>query len=189
MVQYILKLSIILLITAPFYLICRRPWTRISSGKQTVRREVELACFVLFHMGLLRLALEGEYGRPVYMACWAAERIATGEGINLIPFRTIGRFCTSIELDAFLVNIVGNIVMFMPWGFGIVLLWKKNRHVGKVLFYSFLLPLFIETMQLFIGRSVDIDDLILNFTGSCLGAIIFFLIKCHNNIRKVPTDQ
>ena len=177
MFYYILKLGIFFLVATPFYLLCRRPWVRISAGKQAVRREMELACFILFHMGLLRLALEGEYGNPVHMVRGAAERIATGEGINLVPFKTIREFCTSIELDTFLVNIVGNIVMFMPWGFGVVLLWRKNRHVRKVILYSLLLPLFIETMQLFIGRNVDVDDLILNFIGSCLGTILYFLMR------------
>ena len=65
----------------------------------------------------------------------------------------------------------------MPWGFGNVLLWKRRRNVWAVICCSSLLPLLIEVSQLFIERSVDVDDFILNFTGSCLGAVLFFLLK------------
>ena len=148
-----------------------------GAGRAGMPGEVAMAFFILFHIGLLALALEGEYGSPAQMADRAAERIMTGIGINLVPFRTITSFFVHFNMDIFLVNIVGNIIMFMPWGFGIVLLWKRNRHIGSVMGYSLLLPLFIETSQLFIGRSVDVDDLILNFAGGCLGASIYFLLK------------
>lgn len=62
--------------------------------------------------------------------------------------------------------------MFMPWGFGLVLLWKKNQSIGRVLFLCFLFTALIETGQLFINRSVDVDDLILNFAGGCAGAAL-----------------
>ena len=153
------------------------PKEAAMTEKVRMSKEVAMGCFVLFHIGLLALALEGEYGSPAQMAERAAERIMTGIGINLVPFRTITSFFVHFNMDIFLVNIVGNIIMFMPWGFGIVLLWKRNRHIGSIMGYSLLLPLFIETSQLFIGRSVDVDDLILNFAGGCLGASIYFLLK------------
>ena len=62
-------------------------------------------------------------------------------------------------------------------GFGLVYLWPKNRRIWIVAMYSLALPVFIESCQLFIGRNVDVDDLILNFTGGCLGAGIYRLLK------------
>lgn len=132
---------------------------------------------MLFMAALLALALEGEYGTPAQMADRAIFRIRTSEGVNLVPFRTISRYIRHFDADLFAVNIVGNIVMFIPWGFGLVLLWKKTRKPGIILAFSLGLTLFIETCQLFIGRSVDVDDLILNFTGSCMGAGLYFLLK------------
>ncbi|MCI9436627.1 MAG: hypothetical protein HFH85_05575 [Lachnospiraceae bacterium] len=66
--------------------------------------------------GLMTLALEGEYGTVCEMAADAAERIVTGRGISLTPFCTIGSFFRAPAFDVFMVNIVGNIVMFIPWG-------------------------------------------------------------------------
>lgn len=171
MIRYIGKFIGITLGILPFYLLLRRPWRKKS------KREWVLGGFILYIAALLALALEGTYGNPEWMAQEAVRRIRTGEGINLIPFRTIRNFFTHFTFDGFMVNIVGNIVMFMPWGFGLVLLWRKNRIFAAVILYSIALPLLIETSQLFIGRNVDVDDLILNFAGSCLGAGLYCLLQ------------
>lgn len=169
MYRYIWKLCIIMLAVLPVYLVLRRPWKRESG------REWAVGGFWLFMAALTALALEGQYGNPVRMAEDAMERIVTGERINLVPFRTIGSFYRHFIFDVFMVNIVGNIVMFIPWGFGLPLLWKRRQPVRSVMLCSLALPLCIESCQLFIGRSVDIDDLILNFAGGCLGAGIYFI--------------
>lgn len=67
--------------------------------------------------------------------------------------------------------------MFIPWGFGLPLFWKKRQSVLSVLLFSALLPLFIESVQLFIGRSVDVDNLILNFAGGMIGGFGYFLLR------------
>lgn len=171
MVCYLLKFLLIFVTALPFYLIIRRPWKRYET------REWFLALFWLFMVGLLTLALEGDYKIPAAMLRSAVSRITSGENINVVPFRTISSFFLHFTWDAFLINIVGNMVMFLPWGFGVVLLWKKNQSFWRVIALSFLLTVFIETIQLFIGRSVDVDDLILNFIGGCAGALLYFVIR------------
>ncbi len=171
MLRYILKLTIIMLVALLVYLPIRRPWR-----KKTARAWAETA-FAVFMAGLLALTLQGEYQNPGAMAESAALRLKSGEGINLVPFRTVSGFFRHLSPDAFLVNIVGNIVMFMPWGFGLMLLWKRKQKVLSVAAHSLALPVFIETCQLFIGRSVDVDDLILNFVGGCLGAALYFAAR------------
>ncbi|MDE7178050.1 MAG: VanZ family protein [Lachnospiraceae bacterium] len=175
MVVYICKFSMIALFISPIYLLLRRPWRHWD------KREAALTVFILFTVALLALAFEGTYSTPSAMIENMRHRITSGERINLVPFRTISTFLRHFMPDIFLVNIVGNIVMFMPWGFGIVLLWKKNRTVRRVLFLCFLITALIEAGQLFINRSVDVDDLILNFIGGCAGAALCAGIK-----RKFP---
>ena len=171
MVRYCLEFGGIILILLPVYLKLRKPW------KRELKREIALAAFVLFMAGLLVLALRGEYHAPANMWRAACRRIATGEGINFVPFRSIQNYFRYYGPDGFLVNFMGNIVMFMPWGFGLPLLWKRCQRVWVVAAHSMALTLFIETVQLFVGRSVDVDDLILNFAGSCLGACVYFLLR------------
>lgn len=163
------------------------PWKNLHSfWKRIEKREWAVGGFWLFVTGLMTLALEGEYGTLCEMAADAAERIVTGRGISLVPFCTIGGFFKESVFDAFVVNIVGNIVMFIPWGFGLPLLWKRRQSVRSGMLCSLALPLCIETCQLFIGRSVDIDDVILNFLGGCLGAGVHFAIrKCVPDVEKL----
>lgn len=175
MIGYLLQFIVIILMIIPFYLALRKPWLRERN------REIALGIFVLFMAGLLALAFEGNYRMPSRMFEQARERLITGNGINLVPFRSIQTYFIHYGPDGFLVNFVGNIVMFMPWGFGLTLLWKKNQRIWLVALYSLGLTVFIESVQLFIGRSVDVDDLILNFVGSCLGAGV-----CHILRKKFP---
>lgn len=183
MVGYLIKWMGILLIAAPFYLWLRRPWKRLKDrregdGRTQAAREIALGLFVLFMISLLVLVFQGTYLTPLGMLQSTQERIRLGLGINLAPFRTIGAyFELHAGLDHFLVNILGNIVMFLPWGLGLPLLWRKNRSVGRILLYAALLPLFIETIQLFIGRSVDVDDFLLNFLGGCLGGLLYVVLR------------
>ena len=169
---YIRELCVTVLLALPFYLVIRRPW-RIWS-----KREAALATFVLFMIGLWMLTLGIPEQGPDAMLSLAMDRIRTGEGINLVPFRSIVSYFQHYGYgELFLVNFCGNIVMFMPWGFGLVLLWKRKQHVRSVLLHALGLTVFIEFGQLFIGRSVDVDDLILNFLGSGLGAGLYFLLR------------
>ena len=178
MFHYILKFFLIIIIISPFYLLFRRPW------KQDLKRERILAIFILFMLGLLVLALEGNYKHPLLMLQSAVNRLSTGMRINLIPFHSISGFFRHFRFSTFMINIVGNIVMFIPWGFGLPLLWKKRQSVFSAVLFSALLPLFIETAQLFIQRSVDVDDLILNFAGGLSGYILYSFYRKHHN-----TDQ
>lgn len=177
MITYIFRFIIIILILLPFYLLFRKPW------KKEPKRECALCIFVLFTLSLLTLALEGNYRSPASMIRSAIERLSTKTGINIIPFHTIRGFFRHFNFNIFMVNIVGNIVMFIPWGFGLSLLWKKRQSLFSAILFSALLPLFIETTQLFIGRSVDIDDLILNFTGGLIGSACYFLL--HKRISSI----
>lgn len=153
---------------------CNRIW------RADIKREVGMGIFFLYVAGLLAMTLvmDAEYGSLSDMVGRAQARISFGEGINLIPLRTITGFLkSSTDRDVFLINIVGNIIMFVPWGVGLTMLWKKNRNLLRIILWSAGLPVFIEGMQLFVGRSVDVDDWILNFIGSFVGGLFFCLTK------------
>lgn len=97
-----------------------------------------------------------------------------GYGINFTPFRTIKRYCRHKNAD-FYINVVGNVVIFIPYGIYLPVIWEKLRSFWKMFFACLLFPVFIETVQLFIGRNTDIDDVILNLLGGLIGALIFWL--------------
>ena len=57
------------------------------------------------------------------------------------------------------------------------LLYKKYGHIGSVALVSFLLSLSIEIVQMFGRGATDINDLITNTVGACLGFFIYQLLS------------
>ena len=108
-------------------------------------------------------------------------KFATGHFMssNFIPFATIhnyiGQLQGPIARIAFY-NLAGNIVLFIPFGFFIPLLWQKFRSIGAMLMISLCIPLFIEGTQYFIGRSSDIDDVLLNALAILFGYGVYLLV-------------
>lgn len=102
------------------------------------------------------------------------DRISSGAwGVNLVPFRTIRNY---IKYSGFLhtmINIFGNIIIFVPFGILLAEIFPKMRNILKILGITFATSFFVEFIQFFIGRSVDIDDLILNLLGSVIGYFVW----------------
>lgn len=102
------------------------------------------------------------------------DRISSGAwGVNFIPFKTMKSYIKYSGFFHIFSNILGNILIFMPYGFLLPLLYKKAQSVSAIFRYSISLSIFIEFIQFFIGRSVDIDDVILNTLGGIVGYLIF----------------
>ncbi len=80
--------------------------------------------------------------------------------------------------DGWIINILGNIAMFIPVGICWPFCFKKLDNIGKVIIAGAGFTLFIEISQLvFYDRCSDVDDLILNTTGVVIGATIYFAVK------------
>ena len=69
-----------------------------------------------------------------------------------------------------------NMLLFVPFGFLLPLLWKRERLVEKTVSIGFLFSLFIELIQLFSFRATDIDDLLMNTLGTWVGYLLFKVI-------------
>ena len=103
---------------------------------------------------------------------------------NLIPF------------SGMLSDISGtllNVVLFIPMGLFLFLLWTPFRRPGNVLWFGFAASLFIEILQIFTLRASDVNDLITNTAGALTGYGIGRLIsailpslKCRNRISDLP---
>lgn len=99
-------------------------------------------------------------------------------GSNLIPFHEITRY--KFMSNLFIFNVIGNIVLFMPFGFFLAK-YCKLKDIWFVLIVSTLSSGIVECVQYKIGRAFDIDDIILNLTGGILGYLIYVILK---NTRK-----
>ena len=119
--------------------------------------------FLFFSEGLGRASTETEYR------------------YNLTLFREIKRFIEYrhvLGYQAVFLNVVGNVIAFMPFGFLLppLMNYKTNWFVTTI--WAFLFSLFVETIQLFFRLgSFDVDDMLLNTVGGLLGYIICILLK------------
>ncbi len=80
--------------------------------------------------------------------------------LNLIPFVGMLSDLRSTAL---------NVVLFIPLGFFLFLLWKPFRRASNVLLAGFMFSLTIELLQIFTLRATDVNDLITNVAGAMAG--------------------
>ena len=94
-----------------------------------------------------------------------------GRHYNLIPFRSIYRIGVfSPDVIDPIKILIGNVLLFVPFGFFVPYLLKKLRSLWKVIVISVLFSLSIELYQFsFTFRVADVDDLILNTAGAIIG--------------------
>lgn len=97
----------------------------------------------------------------------------TTSGLNIVPFTEIFRYPIGSKL--FIYNVIGNVLVFVPFGYFVSSYIKASR-VSHILFISVITSLTVELVQLQIGRSFDIDDIILNVAGSIIGFLIFIAL-------------
>ena len=88
--------------------------------------------------------------------------------------------------DERLINLFGNIAMFIPMGFIWPFCFRKLKGVGSVVLAGAGFSLLIELSQLLApDRNTDIDDLITNTVGTLIGALLYVaLSRCFGKKEK-----
>lgn len=99
-------------------------------------------------------------------------------GNNFTLFSEMFRY--SVTSPLFYRNVLGNILMFVPFGY-FVSYYVKIEKIYINVIITFIISISIETIQSLIGRSFDIDDIILNVIGGLLG---YFIYKLSSKILK-----
>lgn len=87
-----------------------------------------------------------------------------------------GHYLSGYSLYGRIIDSVENIVLFVPLGLGLPLVWKKASFPKTVL-AAFIFTLTVEFVQAFIGRDGNVDDVICNTLGGVVGYLIYLLIK------------
>ncbi len=105
--------------------------------------------------------------------------------INLTPLYTIknylrvviGRTNDAVYVHC-LINLLGNVLLFIPIGYLLPKLWRRQRNFFVFVGCALLTILAIELTQLFtLLGSFDIDDIILNLSGMILGYLLWRITK------------
>ncbi len=110
----------------------------------------------------------------VYILCLfqivTSQDVSGVHGVNLTIFKELTRYQFGSRL--FIRNIVGNILMFIPFGFFTSYYLKLDKK--RYIFYlALVVSVVIELIQLKIGRAFDVDDIILNLVGSFFGYLLY----------------
>ncbi|MFS0891524.1 VanZ family protein [Peribacillus frigoritolerans] len=99
---------------------------------------------------------------------------------NIVPFYTIETYLFNFQhynFDTWFYNTFGTILVFMPLGILLPLVFVNLRNLTLIVLLSLLVSLIIETIQFVTLLGVfDVDDILLNTFGSILGFLIFTLI-------------
>ena len=101
-----------------------------------------------------------------------------GGGTNLMPFREILRY--DVGTKAFYKQVFGNILLFIPLGY-FATSYCKIKGLGTITLVSLLSSITIEVTQHYIGRTFDIDDIILNVVGVIVGFLIYTALNAIRN--------
>lgn len=104
--------------------------------------------------------------------------------LNLIPFA---------DMLSDLSGTLLNVVLFVPLGLSLPVLWPKFQNLWKTVLFGFCFSLVIELLQVFTFRATDINDLITNtlgtFAGYWAGLMIgrlFPRLKCSGRESDLP---
>lgn len=91
-------------------------------------------------------------------------------GVNLVPFRGIIGQLGNVNSRLGGLNLAGNVLMYVP--IGLLAPPAVRWGVARVTAAAFTLSVTIECTQRALGRSSDVDDVLLNTLGALLGAVI-----------------
>lgn len=179
--QFIQVIPITLLVGL-LYIIFRFLKLKKSNGDINYKKESLYLIFVCYIVGLFNLVL-------VPRNFWDIIWYNIFYNFNENPFAGIFDFSYNFiptiykiiigeyTLDSWVKTmIVGNFLMFIPMGI-LLSLCFENVNKKNIFKYAVLIPLAIEVLQLVVGRSFDIDDLVMNFLGIVIGYFIVKLVK------------
>lgn len=192
---YVFDYEAVIIVGLPIWFIIRIATLiiRKKSGKKIlIGKEIMtnlFALYILLLVGITLFPIEimfGEGHRELRSMLTLQQRM----GINIIPLRAYiqGFFSlkeSNIGYYFFIRSILGNIILLMPF-IGYLLMYKKElRSIKNVTITTFVISLSIELLQLLenlsylrgiSGRTVNVDDLILNTIGGILVYGIFKVI-------------
>ena len=122
-------------------------------------KEISVLLFILYVMCLFEIVTLQDYNYGLS---------------NYIPFKEIFRYEVGSRL--FIKNIIGNVLLFLPYGY-FASDYLKSKKILPICFLTMLVSVTIEYVQLNIGRTFDIDDVILNTIGGIFGYLLYRLIE------------
>ena len=138
-----------------------------------------------------KLRLGGRILLGIYLACliyfmffsesYGRTELHRDYQYNLVLFREIRRFLKYRHIlgtAAVVINVAGNVAVFIPLGFALPVLFERIRSFLQVLILSFSISLLAETLQLVLKVGCfDVDDLLMSTIGGCIGYVMYWIFR------------
>ena len=137
----------------------RISYIRTTNEKVVLHNEILNLLFIIYVLLLFELLTGTEN--------------SLGSGINYIPFKEIMRYKFGSKM--FIYNVLGNILIFVPFGY-FISRYIKPKKVWPIVIDALITSVTVETVQLKIGRSFDIDDVMLNIVGGVVGYFVYIAL-------------
>ena len=113
-----------------------------------------------------------------FVFCFYLVGVLTMTGICLQPsFSPRIVYIPFIDMIKGPVDTALNVLLFIPMGFFISILYGKYDKLSRIALAGFLISLSIEILQMFCFGSSDINDLMTNTAGACAGFGIYKLLR------------
>lgn len=189
---YIIDMIPYVLVGGIIYILVRCLYVKNKNIVIDKRRELWLGVFVLYIIALLSQTIMPSFniGRDSLTGeiFFQLNLENPNASVNVIPFNTIKGFIHSNNnVDSWeqvsALNILANILFFLPLGFFVPILWKRFDSLKSIVLFGWGGTFAVEFIQYFIGRSSDIDDIILNVISIVVGYGIYSVLK--SNIRAI----
>lgn len=148
-----------ILLSSVIFIFIRMAYLIRNKERIVVSNELMMLTFVVYILCLFQIVTNSD--------------VSGVHGVNITLFKELTRYQVGTRL--FYKNIIGNIIMFVPFGFFSSFYLKLDRK-GYLFFLTLLVSVVIEAIQLKIGRAFDIDDILLNMIGSLSGYFIYRII-------------
>ena len=136
---------------------CRVAYLLKNHSKFVLYKDLLMLCFIIYVLCLFQVVTFQD------TVSWSSN--------NFIPFKEMFRYDFGSRL--FIKNVVGNMLLFLPFGF-FVSYYLKCGKIWIPLILTAIASCSIETVQMIIGRVFDVDDILLNLVGGSLGFLCYY---------------
>lgn len=165
--------------------------------KSRVIKRIFMIGFFAYIVLLLKYTMfDGHFGREIGVLAnldnlKSAYKSYIATRSNFEPFETIIMYTIAlknglISLRLYLINILGNIVAFMPLALFLPICFPKTKKFWIFFVHVMFIGLSIEVMQImFMTGSFDVDDIILNVSGALIAYGIFHTKPIYKLLNKL----
>lgn len=148
-----------ILLTITICLVMRIAYLIKNKEKLIISNEIMSLAFIVYILCLFQIVTNND--------------VSGVHGINITLFKELTRYQIGTRL--FYRNIIGNIILFIPFGFFVSHYLRLERK-SFIFFLTLFVSIVIELIQLKIGRAFDVDDIILNIVGGIIGYFIYRIV-------------